>query len=187
MGNSLQDQLMGAGLIDKKKAKKLTDSAKKEKHEKRRSKESLVSEAQRHAQEAVNAKRERDRKLNRAREEAAEKKAIWAQVVQLINHYKETHRRGDVEYNFTDGKKIKKILLRQDLFDKVSWGILSIVRLGEGYELVPRPIAEKIREREPDVIVVDNYKKSPQVDSSENTDSDEDYYADFEIPDDLMW
>lgn len=185
MANSLQDQLLGAGLIDKKKAKKISNSAKKDKHDKRKARESLDSEAKIKIQQEAKAKQERDRELNLQRKAEADKKAIFAQVVQLINHYKIGNRSGDTEYNFSDGKTIKKIYLSKDLFEKTSCGTLSVVRLGDGYELVPRPVAEKIREREPDVVVVDNYNKQASADS--DSDSDDDYYADFEIPDDLMW
>lgn len=183
MSKSLQDQLLGAGLIDKKKAKKLTNTTKKEKHEKRRNNQSLETDVQASAKQALADKQEKDRLLNLEKQASVEKKAILAQVLQLINHYKILNRSGDVEFNFTDGKTIKKMRLEKSMFEKVSCGTLSVVGVNEVYELVPRPVAEKIRERMPEVVIVDNYGKGTQ----EQSDSDDDYYADFEIPDDLMW
>ena len=114
-------------------------------------------------------------------------KAIAAQIIQLINLNK-LDRRGDVEFNFSDGKAIKKIHVSQKISDEVSRGRLCIARLGESYEVVPKPVADKIRERDDETVVV--YNQSSAVSSSEveaETSADDDHYAQFEIPDDLMW
>ena len=184
MSKSLQDQLLGAGLIDKKKAKQLTNSAKKEKHVKRKSGDDLTSDAQRNAKQAAQEKQQRDRELNAKRKAEADKKAIYSQVLQLVEHYKIKNRQGDIEFNFTDGAIIKKMRLEQLVFEKVSRGLLSVVLVEQRYELLPRPIAEKIRERMPELIVVDNYGKNQD---EETRSDDDDYYAQFAIPDDLMW
>lgn len=181
MRSTLQDQLLKAGLVDEKTVKQ----AKKEKQ----SQQQKVAKNQRHietdeakllAQKAMAEKQERDRLLNQQQNEHMMQRAIAAQIRQLI----ETHRqpRGDssVAYNFTDGKLIKKILVSQLLVDQIQRGQLAIVRLDDKYELIPARAAEKIRERDANCVVVCN---SPQ----HNTANDDDPYADFQIPDDLMW
>ena len=50
--------------------------------------------------------------------------------------------------------------------------------LGESYELVPKATGERIGEIDEEALLVLNTR---------NTDSDDDAYADFPIPDDLMW
>ena len=58
-------------------------------------------------------------------------------------------------------------------------GRLVIVCQGGATELVPRVIADKIAERDAKLVVRVN-KSSTQVD-------EDDPYAAFQIPDDLMW
>lgn len=187
MSISLQDQLLGAGLVDKKKAKNISKQKKKQKNVDRRSKEENVSEAQQLAQKTREEKLAKDRELNQQRKAEADRKAIAAQIIQLINLNK-LDRRGDVEFNFSDGKAIKKIHINQKVSDGISRGLLCIARLGEGYEVVPKPVADKIRERDDETVVLYSQSKAalsaePEAEAS----ADDDYYAQFEIPDDLMW
>jgi uncharacterized protein YaiL (DUF2058 family) len=64
--------------------------------------------------------------------------------------------------------------------EQVARGVLAVVKLGEGYELVPRVVADKIAERDPKVVLVANTKSAQQQD-------EDDPYKDYVIPDDLMW
>lgn len=63
-------------------------------------------------------------------------------------------------------------------------GALVIARHDDGYELLPRAAAEKIRARDPSTIVLDHAAApSAPVEASD----DEAYYARFQVPDDLIW
>ncbi len=185
MSKSLQDQLLNAGLIDKKKAKKIGKASKKEKAQKQRSKDDSLSDEQAAVLKARQEKANRDRALNKQRDSEVEKKAISAQIVQLIQHYKIDMKSGDAEYNFSDGGKIKKLHLTPVTREEVTRGKVCIARLGESYALIPKPIADKIKERDESAVVVANSKSDAQEKSV--TDEDEAYYSNFEIPDDLMW
>ncbi len=189
MNKSLQDQLLGAGLIDSKKAKKISKESRKAKKVQNKNKDDSISEAQAAALKAKQEKVERDNELNKQRNLQAEKKALSAQIAQMINHYKLQRDGGEQEYNFSDGNKIKKIRVSQGMLNEITRGRLCIARLGEAYELIPKPVADKIRERDESIIVVYNEKPTAKADNNlpPATDSDEDYYAQFEIPDDLMW
>lgn len=187
MSKSLQEQLLGANLIDSKKAKKISKESRKTKKIQRRSKEEALSDAQIAVQEAKKAKQVRDAELNEQRNKAAEEKAISAQVAQLIKHYRIEQTKGDNEYNFTDGKIIKKIFIAPAISEEVIRGRLCIAKLNDNYEIIPRPIAEKIMERDESAIVVFNKTPSQQNTTSDSTESDDEYYAQFEIPDDLDW
>ncbi len=199
MAKSLQDQLMGAGLIDSKKAKKISKDNRKQKKVQKKSKDNSLNEAQLAAQKAQQDKLKRDQELNQQRNAEAEKKSIAAQISQLVNHYKLDRKKGDTDYNFTDNSLIKKIVVSSEISNEIARGRLCIVRIGETYEVIPKPIADKIRERDQEVIVVYNQKPSANSSSTttssnqqtETTDSadqsDDDYYAQFEIPDDLVW
>lgn len=198
MTKSLQDQLMGAGLIDSKKAKKITNENRKHKKVQKKSRDDSLSEAQTAAKQAQQEKIKRDQALNKKLNSDAEQKSIAAQVIQLINHYKLARRRGEISYNFSDRTVIKKILVDDEMSKEITRGRLCIARLGDNYELIPKPIADKIRERDPDSIVVYNEKPSLssankatgvsiESDAEPALESDDDYYAQFEIPDDLTW
>ncbi len=176
---------MGAGLIDGKKAKKISKDKRKAKNEKRRNKDDSLSESQASIQKAKQEKLVRDQGLNQQRNQVAEKKALAAQVAQLIKYYKLARRSGDVEFNFSHGSTIKKILVTSSVADELSRGRLCIAFVGESYDVIPKPIADKIRERDESAVVVYNETSSQQ--SGESSDADDDYYAQFEIPDDLVW
>jgi uncharacterized protein len=177
--SSLQDQLLKAGLIDAKKAKQAQKDQRKNTKMQHKSKEVVTSEAKLAVQQALLEKQEKDRVLNAEREAQAQKKAIAAQIKQLIILNKQP-RSGDLAYNFTDGKTIKKIMINATLQKRLLNGQLAIAKLAEGYELVPSVVANKIIERDPSVIVSQLAQTAAQP-------GDEDPYADYQIPDDLMW
>ena len=183
MSNSLQDQLLGAGLIDKKKAKTAAKENRKKKNVERRIKnnEPTMTEAQKKALE----KKEKDREINRQRQEAANEKAIKAQIIQLIEHYQIGNIKGEIEYHFKDNNTVKRLSVNQTVWDDISSGRLCIAKLKGGYRVIPKPIAEKISERDSAAIIVANTPDANKSDSQQQ--ADDDYYAQFEIPDDLMW
>lgn len=186
---SLKDQLLNAGLIDKTKAAKIEQEQRKQAHQKtakaqkqaKKTGEVVVDEAKLLAEKVLQEKAERSKELNRQQREQAEKKAIQAQIKQLIDINRIDRQRGDLAYQFADGSKIKKIYLTKTLQDQLAYGIIVLVKLGDGYELVPRQIAEKIAQRDATCILVKN------AGSTETAAVEDDPYADFKIPDDLMW
>lgn len=179
---SLQDQLLKAGLIDTKKAKQANKEKRKETNLARRSNEEVVDEIKQSAEQARQEKAERDRELNRQRDQELQQKAIAAQIKQLIENHRQSKGAGagDVEYNFSDGKLIKKIRVSKTIQEQIVRGVLAVVKLGEGYELVPRIVADKIAQRDEKFVIVANTKAGQQAD-------EDDPYKDYVIPDDLMW
>jgi uncharacterized protein len=113
------------------------------------------------------------------RNEQAHRKAVVAQIKQLIELNKQP-RSGDIAYNFTDGKTVKKILINAALQKSLLNGQLAIAKLGDNYELVPYKVADKIIERDGSFII-------SQVKLDAHAVQDADPYADYQIPDDLMW
>lgn len=172
---SLKDQLLKAGLADAKKARRAE-------HEKRQmAKDPTAETAAKLAEKALAEKAERDRALNRAQQEEKEKRAIAAQIRQLIERHRIARAGGDVSYQFTDEKKIKKLYVTAAQQTQLANGQVAVVRLGEGYELVPTVVAEKIRQRDTAAVVLLNTRKT-----GAEADAD-DPYAAYQIPDDLMW
>lgn len=186
MSKSLQDQLLNSGLVDSKKAKELSKEKRKTQKAKKIAKGTVVvNETQEKLKQDAAEKKERDRLLNLKLKADADKKAIAAQIAQLVDHYKLQRTKGDKEYNFKDGKLIKKIYVDAKILEEIARGRLCIVRIGETYQIIPKPIADRIRERDASVVVVYNERKDQK--DAVPKDSDEAYYAQFEIPDDLHW
>ncbi len=177
MVKSLQDQLLNAGLVDEKKLKETQKQKRKQKKQKKG--HVAVDEVKLRAQEAVKEKAERARQLNREKNAAAEKKAITAQIKQLINMNRIQCASGEISYQFTDGKLIKKIFVNEKLQAQLISGVIAIAKHGEGYAMVPKQVAEKIAQRDESFVIVIN-------ESSDDIDED-DPYADYKVPDDLMW
>jgi uncharacterized protein YaiL (DUF2058 family) len=179
MRNSLQDQLLKAGLTNEKALKK----AQKEKQPQQKvakKERNQLDDSKLAAQQALADKAERDRELARQQNEVAQQKAIAAQIRQMIEHNRIQRSAGDIAYNFVDGKTIKKLNLPQKLVDQLSWGQLAIVKLDEKYELIPAKAAQKIAERDPVAVIALATKQVDVV-------ADDDPYKDYQIPDDLMW
>lgn len=176
---SLQDQLLKAGIVDQKKAKKIGKEKRKQARQIPKG-EALVNESKEQAQRALAQKADQDRQRNKLRQAQEDKKAIHAQVIQLIKTNTIDRRGGETAYQFTDDKKIKKIYVTTQLQNELSKGQLAIVRLADEYTLVPRKIAEKIIQREEHIVIFQNTDEKTEVDV-------DDPYADYQIPDDLMW
>lgn len=188
---SLQDQLLKAGLVDEKKAKQAKKVQRKQKKVALKNNQSLESDAAKAAKKATAEKAENSRTLNKQREAEAEKKAISAQIKQLIQMNKLKRGRADIAYNFQFGGKFKKIYVLAEQQSLLSRGKLAIVHLQdaveESFEVVPTPIAEKIAERDAaNVILMHETSAQSKAKEVETTEEDS-WYADYEIPDDLMW
>lgn len=172
---SLKDQLMKAGLADAKKARKAE-------HEKRQeAKAPGQAQAGTLARQALAEQAERDRALNRQREAEKAQKALLAQVRQLVETQRISRQGGELPYQFVDGGKIKKLYVTPAQQDQLVRGQIAIVRLGDGHELVPTVVAEKIRSRDAAAVVLLNARRN------DSGMAEDDPYANYRIPDDLMW
>ncbi|MDA8694112.1 DUF2058 domain-containing protein [Pseudomonadales bacterium] len=179
---SLQDQLLNAGMVDKKKAKKIEKEKRKQAKQLPKG-QKLANESREQAQQALNEKVLRDKETSRVQQEAAEIKAIAAQIKQLIEVNRLDRSQGDIAFQFVDDKKIKKMHISAVFQNQLGKGQIAIVKLGEHYELVPTVVAEKIKQRDESFVVMLNESNS----SDTNEAVEDDPYADFKIPDDLMW
>ena len=176
---SLQEQLLKAGLADKNKAKKINQDKAQQKKIERRTGEQSVDEVKAAVLEQQRQNAERARELNAQRDAAAQQKAIRAQIAQMVQQNRQAKGNGDIAYNFTFGTKIERIYVSEAVRQHLIAGRLVIVGLDGSFELVPKVFAEKIAERDPAIVVF-----AKQV---ANEVDEDDPYAAFKIPDDLMW
>ncbi|MFK0569700.1 DUF2058 domain-containing protein [Endozoicomonas sp.] len=182
MSKSLRDQLMKAGLATKQQALKAKTSTKKKKQQAAKTGEMTDQEQRRRELEQERqAQIENDRELNRKLEEERQNKAIDAQVRQLIETNTVSRGRGEAEYKFVYDSKVKKIYVTDEQLNQLTRGLLALAVLGEEFRVIPAPVASKIAERKPEAIVVQNEQ------TGDLSEEEQDWYADYEIPDDLMW
>lgn len=181
MAQTLQEQLLAMGLTDKKKAKQAEKQKKKNVKEARKGAE-IVDEAKVLADKAKQEKMARDKVLNDEKKAAANAKAIIAQIKQLIK-MNTISVEGDLVYNFTAGTKIKKVYVNEDIQDRLSRGKLAITspeQDNKTFAIIPLGVAEKIRQRDQECFIYIAENASQEVE-------EDDPYADYQIPDDLMW
>lgn len=175
---TLQEQMLKAGLVSSKKMAKVQRTAKKSRVQAREAREAV--------EENKKAQLERDKQLSEQQKQAVLAKEFRAQVKQLIEMNRITLAKGNITFNFTDGNLIKKIEVDKQTQTQLINGRLAIARLvinAKGdcdYAIIPTVVADKIAQRDADSIVLNSAL------SQEEQDED-DPYADFKIPDDLMW
>lgn len=179
MRNPLQEQLLKAGLAKKGKV----DQIAREQAKQRQGKPVASEPVEKIDTQRLQAERaERDRALAAERNAQAQAREIAAQVRQIIEANK-VKREGEISYRFEDGEKIHSVLVNEALRTQLAKGSLVIARLGDGYELVPRAAADKLRERDATVIVLDHGLKTETAPASD----DDEFYSQFKVPDDLIW
>ena len=173
---TLQEQMLKAGLVSSKKMAKVQRTAKKSRVQAREAREAV--------EENKKAQAERDRLLSEQQKQATLAKEYKAQVKQLIEMNRITIARGNIDFNFTDGSLIKKIAVDKQTQAQLINGRLAIARLAadgkSDYAIIPAVVAEKIAQRDAESIVLHSAL-------SEEEQNEDDPYADFKIPDDLMW
>lgn len=178
MANSLQDQLMKSGLADQKKARRAKQQKREDVNRAKRGEIELEDPAEQARRQRAE-KAEKDRRLEEQHKAAQREREIVAQVRQLIESNRLARGDGEHTYQFVQDRKIKKIYVNAIQHRQLSVGLIALVALGESYELVPTVVAEKIRQRDEAAILVLNDRQAG--------DDEDDPYADYPIPDDLMW
>src|SRR4051812_44293121 len=135
------------------------------------------------AQQAQAAKIARDQELNRKREEKAKRRAKIAEIEQIIEQNRVPRLETEDYYSFIDGKKIRRMSVNAERREKLTSGVLVVVRYKGHYAVVPKETADRIRERDENMVVpTAQTKESPAPETTA-----EDPYKDFVVPDDLMW
>jgi uncharacterized protein YaiL (DUF2058 family) len=181
-GNPLQEQLLKAGLAKKSKVAAVAREQHLARHVRAPAE---ASEIQREAERLRDEKVERDRALAAEQKAKARVAEVRAQARQIIKD-RRVPRTGDSDYRFTADGAIRSLLVNEDLRRQLSSGALVIARLDDSYELLPRAAAEKVRERDAGMIVLDHGQAAGSTPAA-TTDEDDAYYAQFKVPDDLVW
>ncbi|MEQ8232388.1 MAG: DUF2058 family protein [Gammaproteobacteria bacterium] len=184
MAKSLQEQLLEAGLVDKNRVQQANKARGKQARRKRgqgeAGKAAVTDENKAQAQAAEAEKRARDRELNREREERAARRALAAEIEQLVTANRADRVPGENAYQFVDDGKIKRVYVTEDLHAGLAAGRHAVVRLRRGYAVVERSVAERVAARDAAAVVALH-------EPGAGGDGEDDDYAQFEVPDDLQW
>lgn len=183
MKNSLRDQLIKSGVATEEHLKRAKASDRKRyrqsKQQKRSGGSAPQTEAARLAAEAAAREKARAQSLNRERQAKADRQAAEAQARDMVvqNEIARTQAETDIAFNFNHGGKIRKVYVNAELHKNLVAGKLAICRTRGRYRLVPVEVARKVEPIAP-------YLVAFLGDGPEPEDPD---YADFPVPDDLMW
>lgn len=177
----MQEQLLKAGLVSSAKAKAIQTEKRKQQNAQRHHKIEVVDETKNLVQQTALEKAERDRLLNQHQQEQAQRKELNAQIKQLIEENKIIFdsQSAEIPYRFTDNTKVKTLYVTEELREQLAKGRLAIVSHGKSYALVNSEIALKIKERAENRVLAWNLPADEK--------KEDDPYAAYEIPDDLMW
>jgi hypothetical protein len=189
MSMSLRDQLLQAGLVSQKQVKDAERQQQRQTQQQRHTQQARptqqqpkhnpgIAAAQASAPPGQAAKAARDQALNRQQQEKAKKKALLAQIKQLIDQNRLPQADSGDFYNFVDGGKIRHIAVDAPARGGLSRGEIMIVRHEGRYYLVPAAIAARIRERDDGAAIARTHPESSATDEA---------YPGFSVPDDLIW
>ncbi|MCL1072931.1 DUF2058 domain-containing protein [Shewanella dokdonensis] len=181
MANALQEQLLKAGLTNKQKIKDV-------KTQKKRNRKANVDDGSEALKQQVAAQKaeqaKRDKQLNEQRfAEASEKGLVRSLISEIKRKAVSVPSDGEIKFNYTLLNKIYPLYLNSSLQQQLLNGKLGIVRLEDHSYLVPHKLAERVNLLVPDWV---GYLWQADSTSSQPQDA-EDPYADYVIPDDLMW
>ncbi|NQZ49259.1 MAG: DUF2058 domain-containing protein [Moritella sp.] len=177
---SLQDQLLKAGLGDEKKAKKIRKERNKKNKAVRKNQESADTSLQDEIKAKKDAQAQLDAERNKAIQDKIELKSEHGKVKQMIQQLHITDFGGELSFNYVLDKKVKTLSVDQPSYNALTKGQIGLCVLeGKSY-VMPGIAIDKIRAVDEAYVLVLNENTATEVE-------DDDPYADFQIPDDLMW
>lgn len=181
---SLQDQLLKAGLTTKQKARQ-ANTDKKRKNKQKRSGVKVEASMQEKVQQDIAKqqaqKQAKDAELNAKRKEELAAKEQHQRLLQILSHHQVKETQGEEAYNFSADGKVKTIYIDDKTQQAIVNGRLAICGLDEATYIVTSETAEKVATIDETVIYVSHER------SADDVVDEDDPYADYQIPDDLMW
>jgi len=178
MANSLQDQLLKAGLVSR---NQLQDSRQQAKRKRKRSggkpaPEPVVSAADKRRIE----QQKKDKRLNAEREKQRKNQELRLRIRELVLSSSLNVATAELCYNLVRDGRIRRVYVTEQQRQQLSNGQLAVTIAKGRNHIVALDVVEKIRALMPGYFVY----LSTEVATVEETEGD---YAQFKIPDDLMW
>ncbi|WP_019614155.1 DUF2058 domain-containing protein [Psychromonas ossibalaenae] len=178
---SLQDQLMKSGLINKQKAKQAQTEKRRKAKQKKKKGSVEVSDVQIKINEQKELQKKQDLEKNQQTQAELDARSAHGKLIQMIAQHCEKNYQGEVDYHFTYDNKVKRIAVNEQTQQGLIKGLLAICVLNEEFYLINKEAAAKLAEIDPSVLVALHEK----VEISEVEEDDP--YAEFAVPDDLIW
>ncbi|MCT8867022.1 DUF2058 domain-containing protein [Shewanella sp. ZOR0012] len=180
MANALQEQLLKAGLASKQKVRDV-------KTQKRRDKKARVDDVSSALKlEIAEQKRlqaEKDKALNEQRfAEATARGQVRGLVSEFTQFAIKIPSHAEIKFNYTLDNKIYSVYIDEKIQSELLKGQLGIVRYEDKSYLVPHKLAERVN-----LLVPQWCGYLWQQDAGKAVEVEDDPYADYAIPDDLMW
>lgn len=180
MANPFQEQLLKAGLVSK---QKVRDT----KTQKRRDRKAKVDDGSEALKQQIAAQKQaqiaKDRALNETRfNEATEKGLVRGLVTEFKKLAITPPKASEIKFNYTFEKKIYPLYVDEKLQSQLLNGRLGIVRHDDTSYLIPHKLAERVN-----LLVPEWVGYLWQQDDNVELVEEDDPYADYIIPDDLMW
>ena len=166
MSNSLRDQLLKAGLVTPEQA---TAATQKPKPKVRRGGKKVPKPAR----EATPRQQPKPPQSNYP------DKALRAQIKQLLRSHRLNNAEAELPYNFVEGKYVRRLHVTAEQQAALGAGQLAIVGFGQLHYLIPVEAVDAVRALWREIPV--------HIGSGDETVAEDDPYADFPVPDDLIW
>jgi len=177
---SLQEQLLKAGLANKQSAKQIRSEKRKKNKAVRKNQEQQDTSLQQQIDAQKLQQSQQDLAKNQTIKADLDQRSQLGKVKQMIEQLHIKDYSGELEYNYVHHTKVKKLYLDEINHNALVKGRLSICTLDEQTYLLPSQAAEKLAQVDPSYVLLMNDNQAAEVD-------EDDPYADFQIPDDLMW
>ncbi|WP_094751871.1 DUF2058 domain-containing protein [Psychromonas sp. CD1] len=178
---SLQEQLMKSGLINKQKAKQAQTEKRRKAKQKKKKGTHEVSELQLSLHQQKEQQKNQDLDKNRQQQADLDARSAHGKLIQMIAQHCEKYYQGEIDYHFTYQNKVKRIAINNQTQQALINGMLAICVLNDEFYLIHKEAAEKLSAIDASVLVSLHEK----VEKSEIDDDDP--YAEFAVPDDLIW
>ena len=184
--NALQAQLLKAGLVDQKKIKKANAQ---HDHARRTGEVTLKDELAADVAARQAAERDKALRIEAEKKQQREQHEHHQRLGQILSRHAVKKQNGEQAFQFIDQGKIKKLYLSQTQYNQVVNGQLVIASYGGQHFLLPYPLYDRIQPLWPDAIIVNHRQPALQTDqdNAPATAVEDDPYAAYAIPDDLIW
>lgn len=189
MSSSLQEQLVQAGLADEESLNRSRQGGRRHSGNRRgRGKKQGGGKARRSGQQRAGDKGKRAAAPTKTEEQTAPaphrqptagEKAD--RLRQMIRANRIDRAYAGVPYRFTQGSRVREIAVTGTQQGRIARGELAVVSDGERCEIVPAKVARRVRGIDPEAVLVLN------AGDERGEDGDDDPYAGYRVPDDLMW
>jgi uncharacterized protein YaiL (DUF2058 family) len=182
--NSLQDQLLKAGLATKQGARTAQAEKRKKNKQKKKKGSDTRSVLTIELEQTKQQKQQKDLELNQLRKAQADAKAQTAKVIQMIQQHGLSDFKGELTFNFTYDNKVKKLYVDSKARDALISGRLGVCVLEDDFYLLVDDTVRKLKAIDATVVAY-LYDRTEADESPEIAEDDP--YAEYQIPDDLMW